>query len=54
MSRTITSKQEQVLNTMCYGANQVVLGTLLKELLERSYGGAGSGVENVIESITID
>lgn len=56
MSRTITSKQEQVLNTMCYGANQVLLGTLLKELLERSPGGGGggSGEENVIESITID
>lgn len=55
MSRTITSKQEQVLNTMCYGANQVLLGTLLKELLERSPGGGGgSGEENVIETITID
>lgn len=55
MGRTITSKQEQVLNTMCYGANQVLLGTLLKELLEKSGtgGGGGTGEENVIEKITI-
>lgn len=53
MGRTITSKQEKVLNTMCYGANQVLLGTLLKELLEKGGGGGGAGEENVIEKITI-
>lgn len=53
MGRTITSKQEKVLNTMCYGANQVLLGTLLKELLEKGGGGGGTGEENVIEKITI-
>ena len=53
MGRTITPKQEEVLNSMCYGARSVLLGTLLKELIEKGPGGGGSGEENVIEQITI-